>query len=72
MSTSEQMELPLINAWMLWELRGSQAVCDVPLPDGTLPVLNTHRMDLAEWQRYLAICAEAASRLTREDVLPCC
>jgi hypothetical protein len=73
MSTTEQMALRLIDAWSLWKLRGAQAICgEVLLPDGTVPVLNLHRMDLSEWQRYKAICAEAASKLTREDVFSCC
>jgi hypothetical protein len=69
MSTSEQMSLPLINAWMLWGLRGPEAISGVPLPDATIPIMDTHRVEASEWIRYRAICAEAASNLTREDVL---
>lgn len=72
MSTTEQMALPLIDAGSLWKLRGPEAILGVPLPDGTIPVMNSHRVDESELHRYRAICAEAASRLTKEDIFSCC
>jgi hypothetical protein len=48
---------PLVDAARLFELRGREAIADVPLPDGTLPVNGTWRMCGLEWLKYRGLCA---------------
>ncbi len=70
MSTTEQMALPLIDARRLYELRGAQVCCDVPLPDGTLPIMDTWRMHEDQWRQFRGMCgnAETFNRRVRELV----
>ena len=57
---------PLIDASSLFLQRGCEAVADVSLPDGTLPLRSGHRMDRPEWNRYRALCAAAGLREIQE------
>ena len=55
------MELPLIDAARLYELRGAEVCAEVPLADGTVPIMDTWRMDAEEWRCYRAMCGVAVS-----------
>lgn len=57
----DDADLPLIDAARLHELRGCEAIADVPLPDGSLPITGRWRMTQDQWTRYRAMCAQAES-----------
>lgn len=73
MIAMDYTHLPLIDAGRLFELRGCEAICDVPLPDATLPVNGVWRMTQEQWDAYRARCgaAEAGSVRVLADCWAC-
>jgi hypothetical protein len=51
---------PLVDAVFLHMRSGCEAVADVPLPDGSVPVAAAGgsgvRLMLSEWESYRALC----------------
>lgn len=52
---------PLVDAVWLWVRSGPEAIADVELPDGSLPIAAAGgdgvRMMRDQWDRYRALCA---------------
>lgn len=73
-AVGDDMDLPLIDAARLHELRGCECCAGVPLPDATLPINGQWRMTQEEWTRYRALCAqrEADTWLPPVGAQRCC
>lgn len=69
--TIDASELPMIDAVTLFARVGVEAVCGIPLPDGSLPITGQWRMDEAEWRKYRGFCGEAQTINRRALGLVC-
>jgi len=54
-------ERSLVDADFLFSVCGCEAVADVPLADGSVPVGDDWRLDAEEWTRYRIRCGDPAS-----------
>jgi hypothetical protein len=64
----DSAERSLVDAAFLFLLMGCEAVADVPLLDGSVPVGEAWRVDADEWARYSALCGDPA-RVNRRAAL---
>jgi len=57
---SDSTQWPLVDAVFLHMRSGCEAVADLPLPDGSVPVASAGgpgvRLMLDEWESYRALC----------------
>jgi len=57
---SDSMQWPLVDAVFLHMRSGCEAVADLPLPDGSVPVAAAGgpgvRLMIEEWESYRALC----------------
>jgi len=64
---TDPTQWPLVDAVFLHMRSGSEAVADVPLPDGSVPVAAAGgpgvRLMVDEWQSYRALCRVHGGRL---------
>ena len=63
----DSTQWPLVDAVFLHMRSGCEAVADLPLPDGSVPVAAAGgpgvRLMLSEWESYRALCRARGAQL---------